>query len=177
MENFKRYIRERGNGAPVEPREVNVLLYAHPWFATARLVQRGVKVPLPQKTEFGGRNSEVGKESCEIKVEPTPELQPPTSDLRKEASEEEQIIDQFLSVGEHRITPQESTPEGDIAAEEEPLVEGMVSETLAQIYMQQELWEQAREAYEKLRLAFPEKNAYFAAIIAGIAAQEEAEKE
>ncbi len=42
------------------------------------------------------------------------------------------------------------------------------TETLAQIYMEQGYPEQAKRIYSKLILAYPEKNAYFAALIAKI---------
>ena len=41
----------------------------------------------------------------------------------------------------------------------------MVSETLAQIYAQQELYQRSIEIYKKLILLFPEKSAYFASLI------------
>ncbi len=41
----------------------------------------------------------------------------------------------------------------------------MYTETLAQIYAEQGYLEQAKEIYSKLILAYPEKNAYFAALI------------
>ena len=41
----------------------------------------------------------------------------------------------------------------------------MVSETLAEIYRQQELYGRAVEIYEKLILLYPEKSAYFASLI------------
>ena len=41
----------------------------------------------------------------------------------------------------------------------------LYTETLAQIYAEQGYFEQAKEIYSKLILAYPEKNAYFAALI------------
>ena len=41
----------------------------------------------------------------------------------------------------------------------------VVTETLAQIYAEQGYYEQAKDIYSKLILAYPEKNAYFAALI------------
>ena len=43
------------------------------------------------------------------------------------------------------------------------------TETLAQIYLEQGYPEQAKRIYSKLLLAYPEKNTYFAALIAKIA--------
>ena len=41
----------------------------------------------------------------------------------------------------------------------------LFTETLAQIYVEQGYYEHAKEIYSKLILAYPEKNAYFAALI------------
>ena len=58
------------------------------------------------------------------------------------------------------------------ARESAPTVSGMsavefdlYTETLAQIYAEQGYYEQAKQIYSKLILAYPEKNAYFAALI------------
>ena len=58
------------------------------------------------------------------------------------------------------------------ASEEAPVVGGMsavefdlYTETLAQIYAEQGYYEQAKHIYSKLILAYPEKSAYFAALI------------
>ena len=58
------------------------------------------------------------------------------------------------------------------AREAAPTVSGMsavefdlYTETLAQIYAEQGYYEQAKHIYSKLILAYPEKNAYFAALI------------
>ena len=50
------------------------------------------------------------------------------------------------------------------AAQVEPSFE-FFTETLAQIYVEQGYYEHAKEIYSKLILAYPEKNAYFAALI------------
>ena len=47
---------------------------------------------------------------------------------------------------------------------DEPVFD-IFTETLAQIYAEQGYYEQAKDIYSKLILAYPEKNAYFAALI------------
>ena len=55
-------------------------------------------------------------------------------------------------------------PEKPGTAPEEPVFD-IFTETLAQIYAEQGYYEQAKDIYSKLILAYPEKNAYFAALI------------
>ena len=57
-----------------------------------------------------------------------------------------------------------SKPENEEVSAEEPVFD-IFTETLAQIYAEQGYYEQAKDIYSKLILAYPEKNAYFAALI------------
>jgi len=50
-------------------------------------------------------------------------------------------------------------------ASAEDLTDEFCTETLAQIYLEQGYYEQAKHIYSRLLLNFPEKNAYFAALI------------
>ena len=56
-----------------------------------------------------------------------------------------------------------SRPEVFVAPVEQ--VFDLYTETLAQIYAEQGYYDQAKDIYSKLILAYPEKNAYFAALI------------
>ena len=58
-----------------------------------------------------------------------------------------------------RIQP--SRPE----AENDDILQGFCTETLAQIYADQGYYKQAKNIYSRLVLLYPEKNAYFAALI------------
>ncbi|MBQ4280387.1 MAG: hypothetical protein IJC16_10630 [Rikenellaceae bacterium] len=84
------------------------------------------------------------------------------------------IIDAFLSRGEHRIVPQESTPECGLAERSAILEEDseFLSEDLARIYREQGLTDMAKEIYRGLGLLYPEKSVYFAEIIAEIDRQD-----
>ncbi len=55
--------------------------------------------------------------------------------------------------------------QGRTAAEDASVEFDMYTETLAEIYLEQGYPEQAKRIYSKLILAYPEKNAYFAALI------------
>lgn len=77
-------------------------------------------------------------------------------------------IEQFLNTGEHRIVPDETTPDDDLSARvpEQDDDEEPITEELAEIYRMQGLYNQALEAYKRLCLLYPKKSVYFAEIIA-----------
>jgi hypothetical protein len=78
-----------------------------------------------------------------------------------------ELIDKFISTNP-RIEPQKDKvylPNEDISR---PFTEesgGLVTETLAKIYVNQGYYSKAIEIYEKLSLKFPEKSSYFASQI------------
>lgn len=84
----------------------------------------------------------------------------------KEKSDKE-IIKKFLQKPKKKISLKESEKEIliNIAEISVSTKSNLVTETLAQIYLEQELWYEAINTYEILRLKYPEKNSFFAAKI------------
>jgi hypothetical protein len=102
------------------------------------------------------KSNPVIQPKAEEEIKPKSAQKPKTDD----------IIDNFIKQ-EPRITPSKSTFYSPInmarKSVQEP--EDIVSETLAKIYAAQGNFEKAISFYEKLSLKFPEKSAYFAALI------------
>jgi hypothetical protein len=95
-----------------------------------------------------------------------------TSDGQKQEEQvrkklQSELIDKFI-ITNPRIEPQReksSIPNEDIS---KPYIEetgGLVTETLAKIYVNQGYYSKAIDIYEKLSLKFPEKSSYFASQI------------
>ncbi len=99
-----------------------------------------------------------------------PELELKKIDIEKltEISSED-IIDRFLRVENLRISVDEDADIEDVVTfadlDDE---DDMVSEELAEVYLQQGLKSEAIETYRKLSLLNPEKSIYFAELIAKI---------
>ena len=74
--------------------------------------------------------------------------------------------DQVRRVDDNVFSRYAAKAKQDKSYDDEPAVEfDLYTETLAQIYAEQGYYEQAKGIYSKLILAYPEKSAYFAALI------------
>lgn len=79
-----------------------------------------------------------------------------------EIKKQEQIIDQFLEQNP-KITPAVAPKIEEKEYQNKPLEYfTIMTETLAQIYIDQQKYDKAIEAYKTLSLKYPEKNVYFA---------------
>ncbi len=91
-------------------------------------------------------------------------------DLQKQVEAEPQLdpnnlIDRFIMGSPDKIRtgmPERKASGKSGEDDGEKVDDGLISETLAEIYMAQGLYDEALKAYEKLSLKIPEKNSYFA---------------
>jgi hypothetical protein len=100
----------------------------------------------------------------------TSEPEMPVVNLNKQAQTD--LIDKFISLNP-RIEPRMEKTEHPVVDLSTPHLEekgGLVTETLARIYVNQGYYSKAIEIYEKLSLKFPEKSGYFATQIEKIKA-------
>ncbi len=78
----------------------------------------------------------------------------------------EDLINRFLKEKELRIVAEEGEPDSEIITEADlSEEEDLVSEDLAEVYLNQGLKEEALAIYRRLSLLIPEKSVYFAEII------------
>ena len=87
------------------------------------------------------------------------------------------IIEKFIDQGEHKVVAKETTPEyipGDNSGL--PVDDDLITEELAEIYLDQELFGPAIAIYERLSLIYPKKSIDFAEIIESAKARAAEEK-
>lgn len=82
------------------------------------------------------------------------------------------VIERFLeaspSISSPRIDFGSKDPQPDLSVTSTQLDEEIVTENMALIYLRQRNFEKALEIYRRLQLKFPEKSAFFAALIKNI---------
>lgn len=88
------------------------------------------------------------------------------SDLRPKSSERQDLIDEFIRRNPRMPKPEESAQKNNnVLLNVLKDDDGLMTETLADIYMKQGYYYRAMQAYEKLSLKNPEKSIYFASQI------------
>ena len=97
------------------------------------------------------------------------ENQDSTNIIDKSEKDNEDLISKFIKSGYKPIRPSKDIPNCNVdlsmqrdVEEEKREEEQFLTETLAKIYIKQELFEKAIATYIKLSLKFPEKSIYFA---------------
>ncbi len=189
METFKKYIRSSGRGPLPAYEETDALLARYPWFTTARVVRAAAgeerteadtllslhlsAAPLPAGGLMPVTAKDFGRDET-----PVPQAAPAPEELQApDEPSQAQIIEAFLDLDEHRIAPSPEIPQGETdpmqTSPEEGELPELVTEELADIYIKQQLWPQAKAIYEKLSLLYPKKSVYFAKIIERIDARME----
>ncbi len=156
MENFRNYINGKADIESLTLTELTEMMALYPWFSTGRVVQ-------------AARTGKIDPYlALHLVNRPAPAIllhkfTPGEFAVKSEA----EIINKFLEKGEHKIVAEAQgadTPvdmsQGDVQLDGE-----IVSENLAQIYLDQRLFDRAKEVYGKLSLLYPEKSAYFADLI------------
>jgi len=141
--------------------------------ALARLTKTKVEAPkVIEKPETISHEIilEAPSKPTKTKVEAPMVIEKPetiSQEIKLEAPSKKEIIDQFI-----RTSPAIRRPETKVATDETPLVDhsidekyDLVSETLAELYLQQGAKEKAVKVYQKLILIYPEKSSFFAARI------------
>lgn len=107
------------------------------------------------------------KQSPQIPFTPTIPVYNIENNDNEKTKTQYDLIDKFINENPTiKPTPKASVQKQTIENIQNPKVDdNLITETLASIYVKQELFDEALQAYEKLSLKFPEKNSYFASQI------------
>ncbi len=134
--------------------ELKLLLERYPWYTTARSLRHSLS-----DEEDGWWRLVATDRGTSI-----PDLEIDSEAILHLSSAD--IIDRFLKEKELRIVAEEGEVESEIVTEADLEEEDdLVSEELAEVYLQQGLKEEALAIYRRLSLLIPEKSVYFAEII------------
>lgn len=134
--------------------ELKLLLERYPWYTTARSLRHSLS-----NEEDGWWRLVATDRGTSI-----PDLEIDSEAILHLSSAD--IIDRFLKEKELRIVAEEGEVESEIVTEADLEEEDdLVSEELAEVYLQQGLKEEALAIYRRLSLLIPEKSVYFAEII------------
>lgn len=141
----------------MENRDIKHIIKQYPWWSEAHLhLARTEGEPLDARTRLIAR------------LHPLTAIATQDIDIAQLTHlTDDDLIDRFLRHGGYRIIADEGEAE-DIATPEAEDTEDMVSEELAEIYVNQGLYEEAIAIYRKLSLLNSEKSIYFAGLIAKI---------
>ncbi|MFI3330825.1 MAG: hypothetical protein R3Y38_03390 [Rikenellaceae bacterium] len=142
--------------------QLKKILDKYPYFTLARMA-------LDAKSEGGDKLISLLRRVGVISLAESLEIEEQTASNGATDS----IIDNFLAIGDYKITPSSESPDEDLTLGDDPLEDDdIVSEELAKILLLQGLNLQAKQMYLKLSLLYPKKSVYFAEIISKIEVKE-----
>ncbi len=149
MDEFKKYIK--GETDSLDAEELTSVINGWGWFVTPRIIRAA---------RDGASDSRLfmhGMFHGGICEEASPE--------QIEMAYNDCIIERFLDSGDYRID--EKADEAQVAETDNFIVDDdeLLTEELAEVYLQQGLFEQACEIYRRLSLLYPKKSIYFAELI------------
>ncbi|XLS28659.1 hypothetical protein ACJD0Z_15845 [Flavobacteriaceae bacterium M23B6Z8] len=72
------------------------------------------------------------------------------------------LIDRFISSNPKIVPSKDQTPNINLATESDIEAEGLMTETLARVYVEQKKYKKAVQAFKILSLKYPEKSGFFA---------------
>jgi hypothetical protein len=156
------------NAATME--RMRTLSEQYPWFDDAVIVAAGGDVMSLPVHILMQKNIRPSLNLCRrlivvqvVDEEPAGEEE---SEIRTESSTID-IIDCFIDKGEHKVAATDATPEyiPEITLDGLPDDDELFTEDLAEVYLNQELFDHAKVIYDRLSLLNPKKSVYFAEII------------
>ena len=148
---------------------MTLTLQRYPWWSGARLELLRRALAATDNAEERRRIIAEDKESAILAyLHPTAIIEQKAIDIARltEISTDD-LIERFLKRDDYRIVAEEGSAE-DLSQVEIEDDEDMVSEELAEIYLNQGLYDAAIDTYRKLSLRNSEKSIYFAQLIAKI---------
>ena len=150
--------------------ELTLTLNRYPWWSGARLEL--LRRNMTSTPEGGGPSPKAISDDCEatlhLYLRPTSIITLEEIDIAQLTQvSTDDLVERFLQRDDYRIVADEGSAE-DLSQVEIEDDEDMVSEELAEIYLNQGLYDAAIDTYRKLSLLNSEKSIYFAELIAKI---------
>ena len=150
--------------------ELTLTLNRYPWWSGARLEL--LRRNMASTPEGGGPSPKAISDDCEaalhLYLRPTSIITLEEIDIAQLTQvSTDDLVERFLQRDDYRIVADEGSAE-DLSQVEIEDDEDMVSEELAEIYLNQGLYDAAIDTYRKLSLLNSEKSIYFAELIAQI---------
>jgi len=150
MNDFKKYIK--GETDSVDAETLTSVIKNWEWFVTPRIIRAARENDADSKLFMHGMFHSTTYENIEKQ--------------RIERAYDDCIIDRFLDSGDYKID--ETANEAQVSEPDGFIIDGadeLLTEELAEVYLKQGLFEQAREIYRRLSLLYPKKSIYFAELI------------